>query len=1130
MPLQKISLPGANNFKRIILSLAILSLAFFFYQNICAQTVNSEIAQEAKTLEQGKTVEREIAAGQTHEYQIVLAQNQCLEFIIAERGIELTISINAPDGSLLTEFNAPSADVFAAQSILFVAERSGRYVLFVKSEEPKASAGSYEIGAKDVRDATENDRKLAAAFLSNALGKKLRVDGKYDEAISAEEKSLSILEKMNASADSEIADIVNELGNIYGNKGDYAKAATYYSRALEIYEKTLGKEHFFVASVLNNLGTFYRATGEYEKAEASYQRALSIDEKKFGMENLKVATILGNLAYLYYVKGEYSKAEAPYNRTLAIEAKLLSADSFDAAITFNNVALLYRVEGDYPKAIQLFQRATAIAEKSLGAEHPSVAAMLTNLSAVYSENGDYEKAEELLRRALAIREKTIGADSPDYATTLNTLGTLYSSKKDYEKAEQAFQQALSIREKKFGADNPLIAASLANLADVYRTKGEYEKAEPFLLQALKIVEKKFGKDNASAAPILLNLGSLYFQKGEYEKAESYLKNSLATFEKMNGATHPFTARPLALLASLFAAKGDFAQSMTFQKKYLSVREKNLELNLYTGSERQKLAYMESLSDDLSSTISLHIKLTPQSEESKEMALQLLLSRKGRTLDAIAGSIFTLRRGALLQDKKLLDRLSDIRTRLANLTLKGAGVSKPEEYQGLLKKLEAEKETLEDEMSRRSAEFRTESQPISLDAIRALIPDDAALVEFVKFNPVNLKSSSNEKSSASPQYAVYILRRKGEIQWKDLGDAESIDKTIAAFRQAVRDPKRTDAQTLSRAVDEKIMQPIRALSGDAAHLLISPDGELNLIPFEASVDEKGAYAIEKYSFTYLTSGRDLLKMQTTRESKNKPLIIANPTFGESSAAVVQTTKTLGRGRKRASVTATRNLSDTYFSPLGGTMSEGLAIQTIFPDAAFLSAEQATETALKQVNAPLILHIATHGFFLEDESSENFAVRLNSTNQSSNAPLENENPLLRSGLALAGANRRTDEADDGILTALEASGLNLWGTKLVVLSACDTGVGEVKNGEGVYGLRRAFVLAGAESTVMSLWSVSDYATRELMKNFYKNLKSGMGRGESLRQVQLQMLKQKGRTHPFYWAAFIESGEWANLDGKR
>ena len=208
----------------------------------------------------------------------------------------------------------------------------------------------------------------------------------------------------------------------------------------------------------------------------------------------------------------------------------------------------------------------------------------------------------------------------------------------------------------------------------------------------------------------------------------------------------------------------------------------------------------------------------------------------------------------------------------------------------------------------------------------------------------------------------------------------------------------------------------------------------------------------------------------------------------------------------------------------------SIRALLPDASVLTGAQATESAVKRVNAPRILHLATHGFFLAApaRAATGFSPVVT---QTSSAGAEIENPLLRSGLAFSGANRRRGNSnDDGILTALEASGLNLWGTKLVVLSACDTGVGEVRNGEGVYGLRRAFVLAGAESLVMSLWQISDFTTRELMTNYYRNLKQGMGRGEALRQVQLDMLKHNPKLHPFYWANFIQSGDWTNLDGKR
>jgi len=214
----------------------------------------------------------------------------------------------------------------------------------------------------------------------------------------------------------------------------------------------------------------------------------------------------------------------------------------------------------------------------------------------------------------------------------------------------------------------------------------------------------------------------------------------------------------------------------------------------------------------------------------------------------------------------------------------------------------------------------------------------------------------------------------------------------------------------------------------------------------------------------------------------------------------------------SITTGPDLGSVYFAPLGGTAEEARAIRTFFPEARVLTGAQATEAALKRAATPRILHIATHGFFLEDSAG-----RI-------------ENPLLRSGLALTGANLSKTGSEDGILTALEAANLNLWGTKLVTLSACDTCIGEVKNGEGVYGLRRAFFLAGAETLVMSLWPVSDRVTREMMTAYYSGLRKGLGRGEALRRARLEMLKRKGREHPFYWASFIQSGQWAALDGQR
>jgi CHAT domain-containing protein len=430
-----------------------------------------------------------------------------------------------------------------------------------------------------------------------------------------------------------------------------------------------------------------------------------------------------------------------------------------------------------------------------------------------------------------------------------------------------------------------------------------------------------------------------------------------------------------------------------------------------------------------------------------------------------------------------------------------------------------------------------SQTVTLAAVREAIPPSAALVEFFVYRPFNWKATGDQPDYGEPHYVAYVIRNQEEVRWVELGAAKEVDALVADLRQALRDPSRDDVRKRARAVDEKVMRPVRALVGDATRLLVSPDGELNLIPFEALVDEQNRYLVQHYAVTYLTSGRDLLRMRVARESKGAPLIVADPSFDEPAADLFAGAGGVGKASspvgKRHSVTGARALTEVYFAPLGGTAREASTIHTFFPEAQLLTGARASESSVKAAIAPRVLHIATHGFFLPNGDTSAAASGAQVASRGAGADAGNENPLLRSGLALAGANLRGnggDKGDDGVLTALEASGLNLWGTKLVVLSACDTGLGEVRNGEGVYGLRRAFMLAGAESLVMSLWPASDNATRKLMTSYYQNLKQGMGRGESLRQVQLDLLKHNAQLHPFYWANFIQSGEWASLDGKR
>jgi CHAT domain-containing protein len=293
---------------------------------------------------------------------------------------------------------------------------------------------------------------------------------------------------------------------------------------------------------------------------------------------------------------------------------------------------------------------------------------------------------------------------------------------------------------------------------------------------------------------------------------------------------------------------------------------------------------------------------------------------------------------------------------------------------------------------------------------------------------------------------------------------------------VSDPHRTDVKELAAELCEKLFKPLRPYVNNAERVLIAPDGSLNLVPFGALLDDQGEYVAKHFEITYLTSGRDLLRVASASSVRGNPVVMANPAY-DTSAAVV----TPGNNVSKATRVAQTDETIQVFTPLPGTAAEAKALKTLLklPDHHVLTGVDATEAKLKQLHGPRILHVATHGFFLRDQPMTADARKSVSLAQNQPPVLVGENPLLRSGLALAGANIRSSGTnDDGILTAFEVAQLDLRGTELVVLSACETGVGEVQNGEGVYGLRRALVLAGAQTQVTSLWKVADDATKDLM----------------------------------------------------
>ena len=1110
---------GSKNSSPKFYFAAFAIIFFVFFQSAGGQN-----APEITTLETGKSFERELSGGQKHIYQIVLDADRYAKIIVHQRGIDVIAKLFGADGKPLLEYDS-EARVEADEIIELTVDTAGDYRLEISAKYKLLPAGRYEISFAEQRAANEKDKSLQTArqLCNEVLN--LRRAGKAADALPLASRALEIQEKNLDAENPDLARTLNLLGNLYSDTSDYEKAEAVYQRALVIRTRVFGEMNPNVASTLGDLGVVYRLQGEPDRAEPLYQRALAIREKSLGKEHPEVARTLNNLGNLALDRGDYVAAEKIYLQALAIREKTTDPNDPVMAAAFNVLAVNYGELGDYVKAETMYLRALSISEKNLSPEHPTIATYLDNLAGIYQDLGDFDKAEPMYQRALAIREKTLGPDDLMVSVSLNNIGNFYQEKKNYAEAEKAYLRSLDIREKIYKEKpHPWIVQSLYNLGDLLRVAGDLTRAESYAQRSLAVAEKLQGADNVSLTYALTGLANVYQETGKFQEAEPLYRRVLAIYDATLGAEHPTKAKILTALATLYLAKGDLPSAVSTQAQANSITEKYLTLNLALGSEQKKLIYLNSLSKMLDRTLTINF-YAKDKKEANEMAVTDVLQRKGRVLDAMADTLAVLRQRFNPEDRNLLDNLNEANAKLSLLVLNGPKNETLAEHQKQIAALEEKRDALEVEVSRRAAGFYETSKPITLESVRANIPENAALVEYAVYHLIAPKQGKESKESEETHYAAYVVGRQGDIQMKDLGKASEIDAAVEDFRQTLHDPKSRNAAQSGRFLDDKIMKPLRGLLGDKKQILVSPDGALNLIPFEALVDEQNKYLVENYSFTYLTSGRDLLRMQTARTSKSKSLVIADPTFGDPLAE--QTAKVDSREKtKRRSVTATRNLSDTYFAPLGGTLQEARSIQTIFPEAATLTEAQATETALKQVVAPRLLHIATHGFFLEDAG-------LNSASKTRGGEVKTtvENPLLRSGLALAGANRRDGSAkDDGILTALEASGLNLWGTKLVVLSACDTGLGDVKNGEGVYGLRRAFTLAGTESLVMSLWAVSDSVTRELMTNYYKNLKTGMGRGAALREVQLQMLKKKGREHPFYWAAFIQSGEWANLDGKR
>ena len=726
---------------------------------------------------------------------------------------------------------------------------------------------------------------------------------------------------------------------------------------------------------------------------------------------------------------------------------------------------------------------------------------------------------------------------------------LYWRMGDYAKAETFSQQALEIRGEVLGKRHHLYACSLNNLAMLYTSMGEHAKSEPLFKETLDIVSKALGAGHPNLAMTLDNLGLLYLSMGRYEEAAQPLHQALEGVKRAYGDSHFFVATPLNCLARLAAATGSFGDALERMKESRAIVDKHTRLVLSTFPEPTRLAQLRANEEEVDRLLSLIVTHLKRAPEAVVFGARTVLRSKGLSLEYLARE----REATAASGDPTLEaragRLNTLRSRYARVSLTMAGQADQAMHQERLRDLEKQIESVESAFARRSGEFAAafERREASLAAVASALPGKAVLVDYVRPRIFDFKS--NRWGAA--RYVAFVMQHTGAPKMIDLGDADRIDGAVRAMRREVTvrvretDGEESSATARVRALGQRlyrqVLRPLEAHLASASQLILSPAGELNLVPFEALVDGEGRWAIERWRISYVTTGRDLLSYERPLARVGKTaLIVAAPDFdlaGERRVTMVHKVSNL---REASGSTKIRDLEGMQFEPLPGTRTEAEELRVLLTKARGFAAdvrlgEEALEEAVKAAQSPRVLHIATHGFFLADRGTGGPGARgmggvagpFAGSEGSLSAPVAN--PLLRSGLAFAGANQPTDATgiEDGILTAYEASGPNLWRTRLVVLSACETGLGEVVGSEGVFGLRRAFLSAGARSLLTSLWTIPDAETATLMARFYTRWLSGKRKVDALRQTQLDIIRERrsarAGAHPHFWAGFVLLGDW-------
>lgn len=997
-------------------------------------------------------------------------------------------------------------------------------------------------------------------------------NNQIDKALEFAEKTKTAASRELSPTNAQFSTLLNKLAGLYQDQGKFDKAELLYLQALDLDKRVLGEKNSEYVTSLSNLALLYVDQAKFNQAENLYIKALQITKETLGEKSPDYATTLDNMAILYHSMGKYEKALAFSIQSLQIRKEVLGEESPEYASSLNNLGSMYDEQGYSIKAEPLFLKSLQIRKEVFGVISPEYSTTLNNLASLYDNLEEYDKSAPLHKESLSIFKKLYGSRNHRIANILEQIAIIYKNRGDYDKAEPLYFEALQIRQDVFGDSHPEFALSLNNLAMLYVAQNKYDKAEPLFVNALQINKKSFGESSAVYSTTLSNLALLNQMRGNYQKSEFLYQQVAAIQKSILDKNSPQNALTLNNIAHLYDVQRDFNKAELAYNQALQIRRNSLGIkhplslasldNLFLFYKEQKQysnafpLFDESIEIHINKIKSSFSYLSEKERTSlwnkeigsfaayKSFAYDFYSQKPSISASVYDNELFT--KGILVNTSQIVqqsilssgdttlihtwNKLKSIRSRIDFLE------SKPKEKQSDLSQFEEEANQLDKLLTQKSQAYRQvqSDQQIRWRDVQAKLNEGEVAIEFIMF------SYYNKGWTDSTLYCALVLKKGMEYPvMVSLFEQKQLDSLFVGGHDApnlLYASRGTNSEYAVQLPNGQklytlIWQPIEKELQDVKTVYYSPSGSLHQISFAALPIDSVQYLSDRYKLVQLSSTRQLATAtwQTKSSQINSTALFGGIKYDLQGQELAELQRSSPKNEMIESRRFTPDSSQdsTPFGFLQGTLDEVEAISEIFQTNHIktnlytgIQGNEETFKALNNTNTS-VLHVATHGFFFQDiqQKPKGFGdLYFLGEQKFRYVP----NPLLRSGLIMTGGNRAwTGEEpftgmEDGILTAQEISEMNLQNTELVILSACETGLGDIKGGEGVFGLQRAFKLAGVKTIIMSLWKVDDKATSELMKLFYSNWLGGIDKHEAFRLAQQEL--KKNYKDPYFWAGFV------------